>query len=126
MKRIPVDIYRQEVLLFSSYKELERYCKKEDIDLEERSWDGLKASMEASEAMAGVLMYPDGSGAFYIALESITLGNLLHECIHGAFFILENAGVEISFKNQESITYLSQYLFEEAVSKLKLIEVVDG
>lgn len=121
MKKISVDVFQQDVLLFGTFAELERYCKKQNINMEEGDPHGLKSMMESAGGMAGVLCYPDGTGCIYIALEDRTLGNLVHECIHAAYFILENAGVPITFDNQESVTYLSQYLFEQSLAKLKLL-----
>lgn len=43
-----------------------------------------------------------------------------HEVIHAATHILDKLGLEISYQNDESITYLSTYLFEKILKKLKL------
>ena len=48
------------------------------------------------------------------------LGNIHHESIHATIYILDKSGIEISYQNDESITYLSTYLFEKIINKLKL------
>ena len=128
MKKINVDIYKTEILLFGSYEELERYCKKYGVMMEERSHYGLAASIENSEGLAGVLVDKEGRADYFIAIREKCIGNLAHECLHAAFFILENVGVEISFTNQEAVTYLFQYIFEEALLKLKMAstELIEG
>ncbi len=48
------------------------------------------------------------------------LGNIHHECIYAAIYVLDKSGIEISYQNDESITYLSTYLFKQIIKKLKL------
>lgn len=50
------------------------------------------------------------------------LYNIHHESIHCAIWILHKVGVEISFQNDEAITYLSTYIFKQVVEGLKLNE----
>lgn len=47
------------------------------------------------------------------------LKNIHHETIHVAIHILEKSGIPISYENDETITYLSSYIFEQIVTKLK-------
>ena len=128
MKKINVDIYRTEILLFGSYEELERYCNKNSVNMEERSYHGLAASMESSEGLAGVLVDKEGGAEHFIAIRQKCIGNLAHECLHATYFILENVGVSLAFENQEAVTYLFQYIFEEALFKLKMAstELIEG
>ena len=128
MKKIFVDIYKTEILLFGSYDELERYCKKNDVEMDERSYHGLAACIENSEGLAGVLVDKEGGAEYFIAIREHCIGNLAHECLHAAYFILEGVGVQLSFENQEAVTYLFQYIFEEALIKLKMAssELIGG
>ncbi len=48
------------------------------------------------------------------------LTDIHHESIHCAIWILKEVGVEISYNNDEAITYLSSYIFKTALQKLKL------
>lgn len=48
------------------------------------------------------------------------LSRIHHEVIHATTYILNKLGLEISYQNDESITYLSTYLFEKILKKLKL------
>lgn len=48
------------------------------------------------------------------------LSRIHHEVIHATTYILNKLGLEISYQNDESITYLSTYLFEKIINKLKL------
>lgn len=120
MKKINVAIYQTDVLVFGDYNDLNRYCKRNNVIMEERSHHGLAANIENSEGLAGVLVDEEGEAEFFVAIREKCIGTLSHECLHAAFFILENVGVEISFQNQEAITYLHQYIFEEALLKLKM------
>lgn len=54
-------------------------------------------------------------GKFYIFVskDSFTAPIVVHECIHAATYILRAAGVKISTKNDEALTYLVEYLMEE-------------
>lgn len=45
------------------------------------------------------------------------LTDIHHESIHASIWILKEVGVEISFNNDEAITYLSSYMFKEIVKK---------
>lgn len=55
----------------------------------------------------------------YIVLnDKFTIGELHHETIHCANKILGMAGVEFGYENDEALTYLSQYIFEEILSHL--------
>lgn len=47
------------------------------------------------------------------------LKTIHHEVIHAAIAILHHAGVPIEYENDETITYLSAYIFEQVVKKLK-------
>lgn len=56
---------------------------------------------------------------FYIVLkDTFTVGMLLHECIHCANRILGSRGVGLAHEDDEALTYLSQFIFEEILSKL--------
>ncbi len=44
---------------------------------------------------------------------------LVHELTHTVFGILDCAGIPINFDNQESFTYLIDYIYGECLSKLK-------
>lgn len=48
------------------------------------------------------------------------LSRIHHEVIHATTYILNKLGIEVSYQNDESITYLSTYLFEKIINKLKL------
>lgn len=38
-------------------------------------------------------------------------GEVMHECIHAANFILHSRGVKISTKNDEALTYLVEWIY---------------
>ncbi len=43
-------------------------------------------------------------------------GTLVHECVHAAVRILHDKGVPIRIENDETLAYLTQYLFKECLS----------
>jgi hypothetical protein len=45
---------------------------------------------------------------------------LIHECLHAAWFVLDNVGVDVDVDNHEVLSYLQGYLYERIVKKLKL------
>lgn len=44
---------------------------------------------------------------------------LYHECLHAAWYVLDNAGVELDADNHEALAYMQSYLFEQITKKLK-------
>lgn len=79
------------------------------------------------ESFDAITIFPTGTKKHYnklVILLGKTNGNLLsrvhHEVIHATIYILNRLGIEISYQNDESITYLSTYLFEKIINKLKL------
>ena len=58
-----------------------------------------------------------GAGMVYIFIssDSFTPQVLAHESIHAANWILRDAGVRISTKNDEPLTYLTEYIMDELV-----------
>ena len=48
-----------------------------------------------------------------------TLFDIAHECIHAAYTLLDEAGVQISASNNEPLAYLVSFLMEEVDKQLK-------
>lgn len=117
MKIIDVDVYMQRVLIFNNYQTLKSYCEQNNVVLEDEN----ATIFEDSNALAGVLDYREPitsdegeiEADFFIALSTNRYDDLSHECFHCAFLILQNAGVECTFENQEPLAYLMQFLFRE-------------
>ena len=44
-----------------------------------------------------------------------TLGELMHECLHATFWIMEDVGVELSSKSEEAYCYTQMAIFNEII-----------
>jgi len=124
MKIIDVDIYMQRILAFDCYEDFEKYCKEHNV-LESEDDVSLR---EASNGLAGVVEYTspiedeDGNeiqADLFLALREKRLDDLSHESLHVAMTILENAGVNVDYEQQEPLAYLMQYIFREYCKKFK-------
>lgn len=124
MKIIDVSIYMQRVLAFDCYDEFEKYCKEHNV-IESEEDEMMRLG---SSGLAGVIEYEtpirDEEGNeiqadLFLALREKRLDDLSHEALHVAWTILENAGVNVDYEQQEPITYLAQYIFREYCKKFK-------
>ena len=98
MRKIKVPIYNSEVIFVYNEKELKKYIKDGDI----KNCDGK-------------FYENNGNGVIYIGDKKS--GTLIHEIIHYAIYLLQDRGVEISYRNDECITYLAEYIYNQFIKK---------
>lgn len=118
MKKIKIDLYGQEVKLFESFDEIDRYRRKHIIANEQDIVDG----MNYSAGFAGVIQHEEGQCEWFIALSDRSLVTLSHECIHVAYMMLDMVGIQHDVTNHEALCYLQHYIFEQCARKMKLID----
>lgn len=86
----------------------------------------LKAKVDLDMSKFGALtLFPNEHSNYQSAIillerNKTFLQHLHHECIHAANWILSEVGVEIQRGNDESLAYLSSYIFQQALNKTKL------
>lgn len=63
-------------------------------------------------------LYDEGTGQYSTVMEihEHTEQTLVHECVHAAWYILDNAGVEVTADNQEPLAYLTDWLYSQCRS----------
>lgn len=118
MKIIDIDIYQQRVLIFDTYDSLYDYMNENNVDLDVE----LAETIESSRGIAGGMCYKfplqddkygERNADFFLALNERKMDILAHEAIHSSWDILDNAGVKVTYKNHEMLSYLSQFIFRE-------------
>lgn len=120
MRKIKVDMFGQEVLLFDSRKDIDKWLKKNPIE----SQEDFETSLDTCTGLSGaVLTEDDAHWVVYLAEKD--LRTLTHECVHMAYFLLDVAGVEHDVTNHEVFAYLQDYLFGECAKALKIPVVFD-
>lgn len=120
MKKINVDVYSQEVLVFDGFKKLEKWIKKNPISQEEQ--EQLDSLMSYSSGFAGICSTLNGENYWFIVLKEKDLITLTHECLHIAYMMLDAIGVEHDVENHEALCYLHHYIFGEAGKLLGMID----
>lgn len=110
MKFIKVDVFNCKIYLAKSLEEYNSFIVKYD-----RS--AVVGSDECSGITADVV---DDKGRFFVvmALHENSRSNtqvIVHESVHAAIKIMDSCGVPISEDNQETIAYLTDYIFSKAV-----------
>lgn len=99
MKIIKLPLYKTQVGYFyqPDLKKARRKIK---------TWTGQEYDNEASD---GLCFTKEGHAPF-IWFKKKDPGLIAHEVIHAAWFVLEDAGIEIGPKNHEALTYLVGFL----------------
>ena len=97
------------------------------------SWSDFKMYMycfevdvkqETASAMNFAFEYED-SDNFCIWLKSfketniISMGHLVHECMHATVAILNSRGIPINKNNEECVAYYQEFLFKGFLSKIR-------
>lgn len=116
MKKVSVDVYRQDIMVFDGKKDMSKWIKKNPVEDEEE----LMGQLEMSAGLAGVLFTADGEGRWFIYLEEKDLCTLSHEAVHLAYMMLHMVGVEHSADNHEALAYLQESIFSQVADKLKI------
>lgn len=73
---------------------------------------------DCSEYNACVYYDKDDKLCIWFKDNKPNLGDICHESIHLAIKILKRVGVDISYDNDEALTYLAGYIFDELYKKL--------
>lgn len=126
-KKIEIPLYKSEIMAFDSFKSLEQYRKKNNMEVSDGWYDALDggaAGMAGHLVIAGTdeaEMFLALEPSYAVSLEDF-LGNLMHESIHISWFILSYVGVGIAVDNHEAQTYLAQHIFGEYLTKFKVLE----
>lgn len=117
MKKIRIDIYDQEVMLFSSRKDFEKWMKKNPI----REMEEMHQHIRQASGLAGMVCEAESEEArWFIYIEEYDLSVLSHEAVHISMMMLGVLGIEIDAANHEALAYLQGYIFKECANKLKL------
>lgn len=116
MKKIKVDVYGQEIMVFKSTDDMQRWIKKNPVH-EEECFD----EFHHAAGFAGILMMEDGSGRFFMCIQDGDVITVCHEALHLAYQMLHAVGVEHDVENHEALAYLQHYIFGEAAKSLGLM-----
>lgn len=104
---IPIPVWDAEVEIRTA-KDFNKFCDKYGIPNRDRD-----ANEYVALHMCGK---HKGKWKRYILLRpGFDDGILIHEIIHAAYNVLEDKGTVITFENQEPLTYLVEYIFNQAV-----------
>ena len=117
MKKITVDVYEQEIMIFESKRHFDKWVKKNPVEDQE----ALCEKMGVCSGLAGLLCTTSNEHAWwFIYLEEKDLSTLSHEALHLAYMILDMVGIEHDINNHEALAYLQGHIFKEAATKLKI------
>lgn len=108
VKEIVVPLYHAKVILSFDVDHLSDHLyKKYSID---------HSIAPAFAGQAAVFEYA-GTGvqvhSLYVSKDDYSLGYVTHECIHCAWHVLNEAGVEVTAGNHEALAYLAGWLADE-------------
>lgn len=120
MKKIKIDMFSQEVLLFSSREAITKWLKKNPIEDQE----SFEESLDSCQGLSGGVSCVD-SAHWVIYLREKDLVTLSHECVHLAYFLLDAVGVEHNVNNHEVFAYLQDHLFSECANAMKIPTMFD-
>lgn len=116
MHKIKVEVFGQEILLFSSREDFNRWEKRNPIE----SREAFHRDLDMSEGMAGGIFTEAGDAHWFIYLTELNLKTLCHESLHLAYMLLDVVGVRHDLDNHEILAYLLDFIFGECAKKLKL------
>ena len=136
MKKIDVGLYHCEVLTFTSYDDLRRYCKKHNANIPESDYSYVDVNnlQNTSGGVAGVMVYPEKEPDLFLAVDfnqyqtdgvynyPDLMDAISHECLHMTWFILDNVGVEVDAENHEMMTYALGYLVRKYLEIHKVFD----
>lgn len=123
MKKIKIELYNFEILLFTSPQDLQRWMRK---NCEAECTEYMVEFANTSEGSAGLLPKTDGTAEWFISLTSKDLTTLCHESLHIAYMALDAIGVKHDVENHESLCYLQHHIFEKAAKKLGMLPVAES
>jgi len=122
VKKVQVDVYNQEILVFGSERDFRKWMKKNPIQDQEE----MEERINTCSGLAGILCTEkDGVARWFIFLEESDLSTLSHEAVHVSYMMLELVGVEHDAQNHEALAYLQGYIFKEVAQVLKLPTLFD-
>lgn len=116
MKKVKVDMFKQEIMVFCGRKDIDKWLEKNPVE----DGEEMAGQLSMCSGLAGVLFTEDGNGRWFIYLEEKDLSTLSHESVHVAYMMLEMVGVEHDANNHESFAYLQEFIFSETADKLKI------
>lgn len=105
---LEVPIYKQylNVLIGDVFKSAESLMDEYNVDIGD-------AHHGAGGLFLQLTVHNEGSMYFLMIPEKCCAEVLAHESVHAACTILHNAGIDITFDNQEAVAYLTGYFVEE-------------
>lgn len=122
MKKVSVDVYNQEILIFSSEHDFHKWLKKNPIQDQEE----MESRISMCAGLAGILCTVEDEIAYwFIFLEEKDLSTLSHEALHISYMLLAMVGVEHDVNNHEAFAYLQGFIFKEVARKLKIPTLFD-
>lgn len=101
---VSVPIYPTGVYLCTTAKAVTKLCAENGMEYDPEFADGTCQTV-----------FDTDNGAMYVLIyigrhEEATL---VHECVHAAWNILDNVGVEVTADNHESLAYLTDWLYSQ-------------
>lgn len=104
-KKIKIQPFDYDVVVFTNKKKFNKYLKKRDIELNLNSVIGYCCKLESEDNNELIMLLP------FKYDESVTI----HESLHLTWFILEIAQIEIDSSNHE----IQAYLLEHTIKQIK-------
>lgn len=111
-KFLDVPIYDCGLVVTNDYEHGSRYLKRKfGIEVEYHPCAGcvLEFCCQAT-----------GSKIVVLYLNNASLQVLAHESVHAAWAVLNGVGAKVSYKNQEPLAYLTDWVFEKTRTALKV------
>lgn len=114
VKSLIVQPYGVEVIVANDWNELRKYLRKkfeydcEDDNITIHGLSGISFVMEC---------HPTGEVKFVQFAEDDQ--TLVHECVHTAWHVLDQAGVKVTASNHEALAYTTDWIYGECKKCLK-------
>lgn len=116
MKKVQVEIYGQEIMIFNGRKDIDSWIKKNPVVVDE----DFEVQLDCCSGLAGVMFTEDGEGLWFIYLEEKNLAVLCHESLHISYMMLDMVGVQHDAGNHEAFAYLQEFIFKIVAQKLRI------
>lgn len=99
--------YGCRVYLFDDPAKLVRFASKRNCGMTREELRGY------GDEADGLTVFHGDAMELYIGVFDKEPATLAHECVHGAVYILNHAGVRFSTDNNEQLAYLVGHMFDE-------------
>lgn len=116
MKKINIGMFDQEILVFESREDFNRWESKNPVE----GRDSRHEELDASAGMAGALFTEAGDSFWFIYLQDRSTRTLCHESLHIAYMMLDVLGIKHDISNHEVMAYLQEDIFAQSCKVLKI------